>query len=178
MREKLKDSGGVTLVEMLCAVVILILLGLMLNTGLQMAVKSYREITAESETQLLLNSLVDAIAGELRCAHEVTGSGAGFTYNGGRSLSLSDGQVVVDGQQLLPTDKNGKGGAYHGGAYRVTEMNITYDKDESCFTITDLRVEWKNGNISAETPAEGVFIRCLNPPLEEPPEEPGPAAGG
>ena len=38
MRKKLKDSGGLTMVETLCAVVILVLLCLMLNSGLSMAV--------------------------------------------------------------------------------------------------------------------------------------------
>ena len=62
MRKKLDSSGGFTLVEMLCAVAILTLLCLMLGTGMQAAMETYREITAESETQLLLNTLVDANA--------------------------------------------------------------------------------------------------------------------
>lgn len=187
MRKKLKDSGGFTLVEMLCAVAILVLLTLMLNTGMQMAMHSYRSITAESETQLLLNSLVDAVANELRCAHEVTADGGGFTYNGGRSLMInSEGRVVVIGLdvgagqgELLPTGKPGAqggsyGGAYHGGAYRAEKPEeaadfITYNADTGCFTVR-LKVVWRDGEISAETPEDGVSIRCLNPPFE--PEEP------
>ncbi len=181
MRKKLKDSGGFTLVEMLCAVAILVLLTLMLNTGLNMAVHSYRSITAESETQLLLNSLVDAIAGELRYAHEVTADGGGFTYNGGRRLEInSEGRVVVTGSdvgegqgELLPTGKPGAGGsyggAYHGGAYRAEAPEgvnfITYDAAAGCFTVR-LKVVWRDGEISAETPEDGVTVRCLNPPPE------------
>ena len=48
MRKKLRGEGGLTLVELLAAVVILILLGLLLNTGLQMAVRTYRAVTAQS----------------------------------------------------------------------------------------------------------------------------------
>jgi len=185
MKKKLKENGGFTLVEMLCAVAILVLLCLMLNTGMQMAVRTYREITAESETQLLLNTLVDAIAGELRFAHEVDGAGEVFTYNGGRSLSVnSQGRVVVSSGageiDLLPkgktTDGSGYGGAYHGGAYQARQMDgpsaagakpfITYDKDMACFTV-NLRVVWRDGDVSAETPQGGVVIRCLNPPAEK-----------
>ncbi len=183
MREKLKDTGGFTLVEALCAVAILIPLCLMLGAGLGMAMKSYREVTAESETRLLLNTLVNAIAGELRYAHEVTPSGGGqsdFTYNDGRSLELrTDGRVVVniegqDQMNFLPAEKNGKGGAYRGGAYQVKDMKISYDKNTFCFTIEKLKVIWDEDNTisagieqSAGTPEGGVVIRCLNPPAEE-----------
>ena len=49
MKRKLRNNSGVTLVEMLAVTVILILLGLMLNTGLMMAVGSYHDLTAEAE---------------------------------------------------------------------------------------------------------------------------------
>ena len=39
MRRKLKETAGLTLVEMLAAVAVLILLGMMLITGMQMAVR-------------------------------------------------------------------------------------------------------------------------------------------
>lgn len=184
MRKKLKDSGGFTLVEMLCAVAILILLTLMLSTGLNMAVHSYRSITAESETQLLLNTLVDAVANELRYAHEVkTDAAAGFTYNGDRSLAINgEGRVVVTGAgvgagqgELLPVGKaGGAGGAYHGGAYKVPEdgMSITYNEAGRRFTV-HLKVVWRDGEISASTPEDGVTVRCLNPPLAPEPEEGG-----
>ena len=50
MRRKVKDNSGLTLVEMMCAVLILVLLSLMLNSGLSMAIKTYQGVTAESET--------------------------------------------------------------------------------------------------------------------------------
>ena len=162
MRKKLNGQGGFTLVEMLCAVLILILLSLMLNTGLNMALQSYRKLTAEAETQLLLNTLTDAIAGELRYARDVTVGSGTVSYNGGRTLSCSGGKVLVNDQSLLPTEKDGKGGAYHGGIYQVGSMEIAYDGAESLFTL-ELKIDWTQGDISAETPDGGVVIRCLNP---------------
>lgn len=165
MRKKLRGEGGLTLVEMLAAVVILILLGLLLNTGLQMAVNSYRTIVARSKTELLLSTAVDALADDLRYARDVSGSGTAFTYTSdsfGADAALglnSDGQIVAkvgdEEKRLLST------GAYGlNGAYQVKEMKISYTRPN--FTI-ELTVETKDGAISAQTPGGGVTVRCLNP---------------
>lgn len=173
MRRKWNSSGGFTLVETLCTVAILVLLCLMLGSGMQAAIKTYRNLTAESETQLLLNTLVNAIADELRYAQETAADGGGVpdACSGGRRLTLSDdGQVLADGKELLPAGKDGRGGAYH--AYQAEELEITYDPDTACFTLR-LKVVWKDGDIRAVTPEGGVVIRCLNPPretAESPPE--------
>lgn len=173
MRKKLKDSAGLTLVEMLCAVLILVLLSLMLNTGLNMAMKSYLNITAESETQLLLNSLTNAIAAELRYAHEVSGD-ADPTYNGDCQITLeSNGHIYAGGKELLPSEKNGAGGAYHGTKYSAAKIAADVpivQYADGCFTV-NLKVVWNNNSISAQTPDGGVVIRCLNPPK-------GPEEGG
>lgn len=174
MRRKWSETAGLTLVEMLCAVAILILLGLLLNTGLQMAVKSYRNITAASETQLLLSTAVDALTDELRYAQDAVqvGETAVFTsdsFGPGTSFTCSgEGQLVTNnGGRLLPP------GAYRRGAYEIvapdgvtSAPSVSYDKDSWTFTIR-LRVQETGGGVCAETPAEGVTVRCLNPPKEE-----------
>lgn len=168
MREKWNCSGGFTLVETLCAVTILALLCLMMGTGIQAAVKTYREITAKSETQLLLNTLVNAISDELRCAHGPSADGDGILdiYNGGSKLTLSaEGRILTGGRDLLPAGKDGRGGAYRGGVYQAEDLEIRYDRDTACFTLS-LKVVWRDGDISTETPEGGVVIRCLNPPEE------------
>ena len=68
MTRKWKDSRGLTLVETLCAVAILVLLGLLVNTGLNLAMRGYRELTAQSELELLGSTLTSALADELRYA--------------------------------------------------------------------------------------------------------------
>lgn len=167
MRGKLFDRRGVTLVEMLCVSVILILLGLILNVGIQAAMDSYRTLVAESESELLLSTAVDALAADLRYARDVrteekdgktmlSGYDSSF-YGKNASLSLEGGQIVADGpggtMRVLPP------GAYGNGAYEIEEMEITYDG--VCFTV-HLRAAKAGGDIGAETPAEGVSIRCLN----------------
>lgn len=166
MRKKLNSESGLTLVELLAATAILILLGLLLNTGLQMAMSTYRAITAQSEVELLLSTAVDAIADDLRYARNVSGSGGSFTYfsdsfGANTALEVEDnegdknyGQIKANGKRLLPD------GAYGlNGAYLVKDMKISYTQPN--FTI-ELTVATKDGAISVQTPDGGVTVRCLN----------------
>ena len=101
MRKKLKDADGLTMIEMLCAVVILVLLVLMMNTGMHMAVRNYYSLTSESETELLLNSLTDTLADKLRYAvvtkTEAPGAGGVTTYElfmGGEKIELQEADIT------------------------------------------------------------------------------------
>ena len=162
MKRKLADSRGLTLVESLCTVVILILLGLMLNTGLNLAVKTYHDATAGSETQLLLSTAVAALSDELRYARSVQVDGDRLkSYNStsyGDNVTITydtgydTGQIFVGGMRLLPA------GAYRNGLYEVTQLDITYTDASSLFTIF-LKVAEAGGTISAETT---VTVRCLD----------------
>lgn len=158
MRRKLREKSGLTLVEMLAAVAVLILLGLMLNTGMQMAVRSYRTMIAHSEVQLLLSTLADALGDDLRYAQEVETDAGGKlrTYQdaSGDTVSLvigPDGQAYAGDKRVLPP------GAYGRGAYEVKTMEIGFA--EECFTVA-LEVGQKTGEISDE---RTFMVRCLNP---------------
>lgn len=170
MSKKLRDKQGLTLVEMLCAIAILLLLGLMMNTGMRMAVRSYQDAVAQSEAHLLLSTLSDALADDLRYARDVAAGADGTllsyssdSYNSGGRASLEvgeSGQVTAGGKRVLPS------GAYGNGAYVVKSMQITYKSQAggSFFTV-QLKVGQTEGEISAETE---FTVRCLS----------GPDAGG
>lgn len=160
MRRKLGEESGLTLVEMLAAVVVLILLGLMLNTGMQLAVRSYRTMIAHSEVQLLLSTLADALGDDLRYAQEVETDAGGkltaYQDASGDTVSLvigPDGQVYAGEKRILPP------GAYGRGAYAVKTMDISFAEADSCFTV-ELKVGQKTGEISDE---RTFTVRCLNP---------------
>lgn len=166
MKRKLQTTDGTTLVELLCVTVVLVLLGLVLNTGLQMALKSYRDLTAEPEAQLLLSTAADALADDLRYARGIQTGADGTldsylsdSFPGRISLELSEGQILAGGKRLLPA------GAYGNGRYQFTQLDIRVAG--SCLTVR-LRVEEAGGSISAQ--AE-FSVRCLNRPAE-------PAEGG
>lgn len=162
MKRKLRSERGLTLVEMLCAVAVLMLLALMLNTGLQMAMGSYRDLTAQSEAQMLLSTLSDALADDLRYARNVeadadkklikydSDSYGSDPHGVGDFLKIDSGQVLANGKRVLPS------GAYGNGAYKVQQMDVSYD---SGFFKVELKVEQANGTVSAETE---FTVRCLN----------------
>lgn len=175
MRKKLRDQSGVSLVEMLCATIILVLLGLLLNTGLQLAVKSYREIIAESETQLLLSTAIDTLADDLRYARDVeteegTNSLKSYrsdSYGTNAAISVVDGQLMAGPpadstkqKKVLPSAAYGKSG---GGLadYELSDLSITYQNRQF---VIKLKVTAKGlTHITAQTPEAGVTVRCLNP---------------
>ena len=66
LQRKLAENSGLTVIEMLCATVILTLLCVMLATGLSMAVYDYRMLTAEAETELLVDTIVSSLTDRLR----------------------------------------------------------------------------------------------------------------
>lgn len=167
MRKKLNSESGLTLVELLAVTAILILLGLLLNTGLQMAMSTYRAITAQSEVELLLSTAVDAIADDLRYARNVRGSGGSFTYfsdsfGADTALTLnSDGQIVANGKRLLSTGAYGLNGAYQVKKTAEDKEIVSWDETAGTFTI-QMKVETTDGAISVQTPNGGVTVRCLN----------------
>lgn len=170
MRGKMSDSRGFSLVEMLCATVILVLLGLLVNTGLQLAMRSYQDLTAQSEAELLLSAVSNALADELRYARDVETEGAenkltsyqSQRYNidtTGTRLSIGTGEENSGkdkGQLYANTYRVLPGGAYGNGAYEIDKLEIKYK--DGLFTI-DLTVKQTEGDISAGTQ---FTVRCLN----------------
>lgn len=170
---KVKDSRGFSLVEMLCATVILVLLGLMINTGLNLAVKSYQDITVQEELELLLSTLSDALSDDLRYAKNIqTGADNRLVnyhserYNmedtdGTTTLKVeNDGQLYANTYRMVSSGAYGSGGAYVIGKDKDTPgLVITYDKGEGLFTV-DLTVRQIDGELSAHTQ---FTVRCLNP---------------
>ncbi len=166
MREKLRSTGGLTMVETLCAVVILILLCLMINTGIELTVKNYYALTSESETELLLVSLCDALADKLRYTVVTKEEGGSLSWSIG-DVTVDDGKVKVNGEPLLPDGAYGDEGRYLAEPGDSGTI-ITYDPDTNCFQI-DLKV-----TVKPTAPGYGVYgssisqsakvsVRCLNP---------------
>lgn len=118
MRKKLKENGGFSMVEMLCAVVILVLLCLLTSSGLSMAMQSYRDVTAESEIQVLLNDLSDALADKLRYAivtvkqNEVTNADGSVTITTENCTFSLDNVALADDSEVRSTLTREDGSTY------------------------------------------------------------------
>ena len=188
MRRKVKDNSGLTMVETLCAVLILVLLSLMLNSGLSMAIKTYQGITAESETQLLLSSLSDALADKLRYCGVYVDDAGDYQSSSIGDVEAADGKIVVrgpdtgDAKSLLPDGAYGNPDGFYKGNYQVTmgsaaasggadsaTLGETYQKDSNSFAVK-LTVKDVHLNI---TKTRELTIRCLNPPKEAEETPPG-----
>ena len=173
MTRKWKDSRGLSLVETLCAVAILVLLGLLINTGLQLAVHSYQDVTAQEELELLLSTLSDAVSDDLRYAKNIQTdtnhklvSYHSERYNmvdtdGTTTLKVEDdGQLYANIYRVVSSGAYGSGGAYVIGKNNDEPgLEITYDKATGMFTV-DLTVKQAKGELSAHTE---FTVRCLNP---------------
>lgn len=108
--KKIHDQRGFTLVEMMAAVLVLILLILLLNTGLNLAIKSYRDMTAEAETQLLLSSVSDVLSDELRYARDIVlttpaGGAGGVGGADGTGGAGGVGEAGGDADSIPATDQ-------------------------------------------------------------------------
>lgn len=161
MKSILRSRRGTTLVELLAATAVLILFSLMVNSGMQLALQSYHRMTAEAETQLLLSTVSDVIADELRYARNIKSEADGAlqtytsdTYGVQTNILLDDGQLQVDAggtmKRLLAT------GAYGtDGAYRITELSIKWEQP-------NFKIKIKVADKSGIEAATELSIRCLN----------------
>lgn len=160
LRRKLRARRGLTLVEMVAATAVLALLALMLHTGLLMAQNSYRQITGESERQLLVSTLSDLLANELRYARNVDPDPGGETLlhytsvNYGRNTTLTlnaQGQLEASGRLMLSA------GAYGNGSYRIDTCSIDYDEGTGIFQVSLTVTGGGEGTNETE-----FSVRCLN----------------
>ena len=182
MREKINSKSGFTLVEMLAAVAVLMLLTMMLGTGIQMALNSYRTMIAQAEVELLVSTAVDALADDLRFARDVKADpvskkltsytsdsfGENTELALGETGSDNEGQIMASGKRFLSTGAYGAKVDGNKRAYRITDMTIKYNEAKNTFNI-QLTVKTADEKISAGTPKNedgediGVTVRCLNP---------------
>lgn len=177
MRKKLKEEAGLTMVEMLAASLVLALLALMLNTGLQMVMNTYQTMITQSELELLVSTAVDALADDLRYAQDVrsysdSADPVNFTYysdsygekthlvvENGRIVAKSENTTGNNTWPVLSTGAYGRSDSYK--EYQVKELKITrrVDTAEIIFDI-HLKIATADGKSSAE---RDVTVRCLNP---------------
>lgn len=123
---KLRARRGVTLSELLVALLILSLVGLGASVGISSAVKVYHQSVTLSDAQMLSSTLSGAVMDELRSARDIRiGTGdklisfTSQTYGEGVSFSRNqEGRVTLGGVVLAGT------GIYSGDL--TASLDITY----------------------------------------------------
>ena len=164
---KLKDKKGLTLVEMLCTVAVLVLVSMVMVLGVQLGVRSYAKSVSYSEAQVLCSTLTTTISDELRYSGtlKVDGSGnvTGFfsqQFGSGDYTAFTttpEGHVQLGGKDILPAK------AYPYGIKAKVE-SLTYDDGSSLFTVQLSVKDSENKNTLAETTFE---VEKLNVTTED-----------
>lgn len=164
---KLKDKKGLTLVEMLCTVAILVLVSIVMVLGVQLGVRSYEKSVSYSEAQVLCSTLTTTISDELRYSGtlKVDGSGnvTGFfsqQFGSGDYTAFTttpEGHVQLGGKDILPAK------AYPYGI-KAEVKSLTYDDVFSLFTVQLSVKDSENKNTLAETTFE---VEKLNVTTED-----------
>ena len=164
---KLKDKKGLTLVEMLCTVAVLVLVSMVMVLGVQLGVRSYAKSVSYSEAQVLCSTLTTTISDELRYSGtlKVDGSGnvTGFfsqQFGSGDYTAFTttpEGHVQLGGKDILPAK------AYPYGIQAKVE-SLTYDDYTSLFKVKLSVKDSENKNTLAETTFE---VEKLNVTTED-----------
>ncbi len=135
---KRRANGGFTLVELLCAIIVLLLLASLLTLGVRTAVTAFGRSMAASEAQTLLSTLRTNVSDELRYSGTVKlaadGTPAGFFSRSYGEAAYSGfsaderGHVLLGGEKLLP-DR-----AYPHGLRAEVKLTA-YDTATGTFTV-------------------------------------------
>lgn len=130
--KKLRNQNGLTLTEMLCTVIIVLLFSSLVAVGANAAVRSFRISMADSQAQELCSTLTTAISDKLRyCTVEADNTvfiqGVGYVKGPAKDIFTADsGQVYLGENKLL--------GAYaYPEGLKVREFSVTYE--ENVFTV-------------------------------------------
>ena len=130
--KKLRNQNGLTLTEMLCTVIIVLLFSSLVAVGANAAVRSFRISMADSQAQELCSTLTTAISDKLRyCTVETNNTvfiqGVGYVEATADKIFTADsGQVYLGENKFL--------GAYaYPEGLKVKDFSVTYE--ENVFTV-------------------------------------------
>lgn len=166
---KQKRIAGMTLVELLCALAVVLLVSAGMVLGVSLAVRSYERSVAGSEAQVLCSTLETIVSDELRYAgtleRDENDRVVGFFSQNHPDANLQhsrfttddEGRVLLGGQKLLPNN------AYPHGLRASVELT-EYDTDDRIFTAV-ITVKDRGGDTLAQTELQ---VKQLNKPADTP----------
>ena len=134
--KKLRNQNGLTLTEMLCTVIIVLLFSSLVAVGANAAVRSFRISMADSQAQELCSTLTAAISDKLRyCTVETDNTvfiqGVGYVEGAANeifTLNSDSGQVYLGENKFL--------GAYaYPEGLKVKDFSVEYNGTERVFTV-------------------------------------------
>ena len=126
----LRDRRGITLTEMLCTVLIVLLLTALLVVGIRFAGKTYTESMRLSEAQELCSTLTSVISVFLFFFFFFFIQNVGSVEGKGDAFQIGeDGQLALGDRHLL-------GSASYPKGLQVTAFTLRYDASTDIFSVT------------------------------------------
>ena len=144
--KKLRNQNGLTLTEMLCTVIIVLLFSSLVAVGANAAVRSFRISMADSQAQELCSTLTTAISDKLRyCTVETDAvfiQGVGYVKGPAKDIFTADsGQVYLRENKLL--------GAYaYPEGLKVKDFSVEYNDTERVFTVKFQIEDWQDTKLA------------------------------
>ena len=139
MRQKLGSQRGMTLTEMLCAVIIVLLFSGLVAVGTSASVRSFRTSMAESQAQELCSTLTAAISDKLRYCGSVKAEGNQIFIQDIGNVSGDGGsifQVDEESGQLYLGQKQFLSAAAYPEGLRVDAFQMRYDGNGGIFSVS------------------------------------------
>ena len=141
-----QGQSGMTLIEMLAAILVLTLLICAMGTGMEAAMGIYQESVFQSESAAMADILNTAMEDVLGFSH-MTQTGDGWLASNG-AYGLQAGGIVEKAGYLYLADGDRESLLVNRGVYgnlAVADFCCTYEKEEGadpgwfriCYTITD-----------------------------------------
>lgn len=100
-KKKNRAQGGFTLIELLAAVVVMLLITAALSAGVPATLNAYQEMTAVSESAVLLSTLSQSLTDELRYARDIK-------LQSSDGLTLATYTSAIYGVDVKPVSHEGK----------------------------------------------------------------------
>ena len=170
--KKLDKNRGFTMVELLCALAVLILLTSCVIVGVNMSTKSFSSITKATNARELSDVLNSLIADELRYATQIkTDENGALTYRSitqgtGAQLVVKDGMVCVKVQNKDPNTDTIKDEYWnlvspdmYSNGCKVGALNTTYTPATKIFDVSITIVDAAGNSILTD----GFHIEAIKP---------------
>ena len=149
---KLRSRQGMTLTEVLVALLILSLVTVGVAAGVGASVRVYRQATEASDAHMLASTLSTALMDELRYARDIQADGSftSDTFGEGSLVGVTDGRITVGGEKLLSD-------AVYAGLRVKNPITVTYA--DGVFQV-ELTVQ--SGTEDRDVRTASFAVRALN----------------
>jgi len=158
MREKLRSSKGVTLTELLMALLVVALIGVSLTVGINNAVRIYRDSTQLFEAETLCGTILTYLEDEFRFGRNIRETGGEVHFDSqvfGKDVGVfvdGEGKIGIGYSQLLGDTAYTSGLkvleceiGYHSGSGQVTIKIAVGPDDAGAYVNHTVTVEPLNG---------------------------------